>query len=219
MEGNLLVLEPVTLEDIPALTTLWYETFTDPAMQHLWPDTPGMRQWWDEANRRDLTDKPYQRYVKVVDPESKDAQGRPRIVAYAKWDLAMPDERGCRFPPWHEDMPKQDCDNFFNTLERNRKRVFGDTKHYCMSLWLQLEMNANCEDLDMLGTHPDYRGRGAGSMLVKYGCDLAAENGVGAYVDASKAGAPLYAKFGFVDESGPDSGDVAAMVRRCPDKP
>lgn len=51
-------------------------------------------------------------------------------------------------------------------------------------------------------------------MLVKYGCDLADEHGVGAYVDASKAGAPLYAKWGFVDESGPDGGDVAAMARR-----
>ena len=67
----------------------------------------------------------------------------------------------------------------------------------------------------MLGTHPDYRGRGAGSVLIKYGCDLADKNGVGAYVDASKAGAPLYAKFGFVDESGPDGGEVAAMARRC----
>lgn len=41
-------------------------------------------------------------------------------------------------------------------------------------------------------------------------CDLADKNGVGAYVDASKAGAPIYQKFGFVDKSGPDA-DVASM--------
>jgi hypothetical protein len=51
-------------------------------------------------------------------------------------------------------------------------------------------------------------------MLIKYGCDLADDNCVGAYVDASKAGAPLYAKFGFVDETGCDGGEVAAMARR-----
>jgi len=51
-------------------------------------------------------------------------------------------------------------------------------------------------------------------MLVKWGCDLADENGVGAYVDASKAGAPLYEKFGFVDESEPNAGEVASMARR-----
>ena len=69
-------------------------------------------------------------------------------------------------------------------------------------------------DLDTLATHPDYQGRGAGSMLVKWGCDLADEHGVAAYVDASKAGAKLYQKFGFVDESEPDAGDVASMARR-----
>lgn len=134
MAIGLLVLQPATLDDIPDLTALWFETFTDPAMQHLWPDKPGIRNWWAEANRGDMTEKPYQKYVKVVDPESKDANGRPRIVAYAKWDLAMPDERGPRFPPWHEDMNKQECENFFNAMEINRKRIFGDMKHYCMSL-------------------------------------------------------------------------------------
>ena len=51
-------------------------------------------------------------------------------------------------------------------------------------------------------------------MLVKWGCDLADQNGVVAYVDASKDGAPLYEKFGFVDESEPNVGDVASMARR-----
>jgi hypothetical protein len=43
--------------------------------------------------------------VLPITHHTKDAQGRARIVAYAKWDLAMPDERGARFPPWHGDMP------------------------------------------------------------------------------------------------------------------
>lgn len=50
-------------------------------------------------------------------------------------------------------------------------------------------------------------------MLLKWGCDLADKDGVGAYVDGSKDGAPLYAKFGFVDESEGDS-MVASMARR-----
>ena len=63
-------------------------------------------------------------------------------------------------------------------------------------------------------THPEYQRRGAGSMLLKWGCDLADENGVSLYVDASKAGAPLYQRFGFVDESEPNEGNVASMARR-----
>jgi GNAT superfamily N-acetyltransferase len=72
----------------------------------------------------------------------------------------------------------------------------------------------NRSDLDMLGTHPDYRGRGAASALVKWGCDIADREGDGAYVDASKAGAPLYQRHGFVDFSDPATpGDTASMGR------
>ena len=51
-------------------------------------------------------------------------------------------------------------------------------------------------------------------MLVRWGCDLADKNGVQAYVDASKDGAPLYARFGFVDESDSSSGGILPMARR-----
>lgn len=49
-------------------------------------------------------------------------------------------------------------------------------------------------------------------MLVKWGCDLADKNGVAAYVDASREGASLYTKHGFVDFSPPNS-EVASMAR------
>lgn len=69
-------------------------------------------------------------------------------------------------------------------------------------------------DLDMLCTHPEYRGRGAGSMLVRWGCEIADSEGAGAYIDASKAGAPLYAKQGFVDRSDPAvESEIAPMTR------
>lgn len=53
-------------------------------------------------------------------------------------------------------------------------------------------------------------------MLVKWGCDLADENGVAVYVDASQEGALLYRKFKFVDsvldgESG--SSGIIPMAR------
>jgi predicted N-acetyltransferase YhbS len=71
-----------------------------------------------------------------------------------------------------------------------------------------------CLDLDMLCTHPEYRCRGAGSMLVRWGCEIADLEGAGAYIDASKAGAPLYAKQGFVDRSDPASeSEIAPMTR------
>lgn len=126
-----LVLEHATIEDVPAITELFFIVFNDPGMRHLFPDTPGAREWFTKTNRHDMLTKPYQKYLKIIEPNTKDAQGRPRIVAYAKWDLAMADERGPRFPPWHGDMPQHDCDVFFGCLESERKRVMGDRKHYC----------------------------------------------------------------------------------------
>jgi len=124
-------LEVATADDIPALTELWFAAFKDPDMQHLWPDTSGVRKWWAEANRHDMLNKPFQRYIKIVDTKSTDARGKPQVAAFAKWDLAMPTERGRRYPHWHEDMPAHDCDVFFEREETERRRVMGDQKHYC----------------------------------------------------------------------------------------
>ncbi|KAJ6108243.1 acetyltransferase [Penicillium sp. IBT 18751x] len=196
--SSTLKLEPLTIEDNSALTDLWFAAFSDPILRRVFPNTPGVRKWLENANAHDLLNKPYQRYIKVVDTASKDAEGRPRIAAYAKWDLSMPDERGRRYPPWHEEMPAELCEAFFMKEEANRKRVMGDTRHFY---------------LDTVATHPDYQRRGAGSLLVKWGCDLADAQGVQAYVDASKDGAPLYAKFGFVDYSLPGE-EIASMARK-----
>ncbi|KAJ5624772.1 hypothetical protein N7510_001081 [Penicillium lagena] len=199
--ANSLQLGIVALEDIPAITELWYTAFTDPGMRHLFPDTSSVRQWWDDANRHDLLHKPFQKYLKVVDPELVDKDGRSKLVAYAKWDMAVDfQQRGSRFPPWHAEMPGQDCDAFFTGLDRGRARIMGDKNHIY---------------LDMLATHPDYRRRGAASLLVGWGCKIADQRGLEAYVDASKDGAPLYEKFGFVDRSDPTATieGVTSMVR------
>ncbi|KAI8665390.1 hypothetical protein LRP88_04101 [Fusarium phalaenopsidis] len=206
MASNALVLEKATLEDVPALTELWYAGFTDPGVRYLWPDTPGMRKWWDEANREDLANKTYQHYIKVIDPSSKDHQGRPRIAAFAKWDTATQEERGPRYPAWNPDMPLQAIEDFIQSLENSRQGVMaGKIKHYY---------------LDTLVTHPEYQRRGAGSMLMKWGCDLADENGAELYVDASKDGSFLYRKFGFIEQTleGEPASGIIPMARALTEK-
>ncbi|KAJ5403292.1 acyl-CoA N-acyltransferase [Penicillium cosmopolitanum] len=39
-----LKLEPLTLEDTPALTKLWFAAFTDLELRRVFPDTPAVRQ-------------------------------------------------------------------------------------------------------------------------------------------------------------------------------
>lgn len=216
-------LEIATTEDVTAIVTLWFAAFTQDVIKRLFPDTPAMRTWHENWHRGDMeTKKDFQTYLKVVDTAKKDEQGQFQLVAFGKWDKAMPDERGRRFPEWCKDSPYEECQGLIDTLEGERARVMGSVRHYCMnsSLGGRYEKPGNFAnskyarytDLDTLATHPDYQGRGAGSMIVKYGCDLADQDGVSAYVDASKEGLVLYKRYGFVDHGQPES-DVASMAR------
>lgn len=127
-----LVLLQATVDDIPSLIDIWYKAFSsDKEMMHLFPDTPEMRKWMADYHALDFATKPYQYYLKVVDPEATDEQGRVQVLAYAKWDTAMPNVRGARFPPWAAETPGEECTALFDMLEANRDRVMGETKHYC----------------------------------------------------------------------------------------
>lgn len=51
--------------------------------------------------------------------------------------------------------------------------------------------------LQTLVTHPKHERRGAGSLLLKWGCEEADRKGVEAYLEASAVGVPLYERHGF----------------------
>jgi predicted N-acetyltransferase YhbS len=53
--------------------------------------------------------------------------------------------------------------------------------------------------LDLLQTDPKHQGRGAGSILIRWGLDLADQLRVPAYLESSPAAHKLYVKHGFRD--------------------
>ncbi|KAH8422427.1 uncharacterized protein LDX57_000181 [Aspergillus melleus] len=177
-----LKLQPVTLDDIPSLTDLFYDAFGIPENLQMFPDTPGVRKWWTEANRTWLLEKPDSRMLKVVDTRHPG-----RIVAYAKWNLAA-HKYEPRFPPWHEESDRELCGKLFGITQEHREKVLGEREHYY---------------LDLIITAPEYRRQGAASLLVQWGCDLADQNGVVAYLDAYEPAAPLYYKHGFENQVDP----------------
>jgi ribosomal protein S18 acetylase RimI-like enzyme len=48
-----------------------------------------------------------------------------------------------------------------------------------------------------VGTSPKFQRKGAGSLLLRYGCECADEQGVEAFLEAAPDALPLYQKFGF----------------------
>ena len=80
---------------------------------------------------------------------------------------------------------------------------------------LVLTLIAGALDLDMLVVDPAYRGQGAASMLIRWGCELADQEGVPVYVDAHIDAAPMYRRFGFEDreDKAVTSEGAVSMIR------
>ena len=75
------------------------------------------------------------------------------------------------------------------------------------------------KDLHICFTHPDFRRRAAGQMLMQWGCDLADALALPGYIEASKEGNFLYKTFGFEDRESiawdDAGGEGVAMVREA----
>lgn len=108
------------IQDVPELVKLWYQAFESPAIRAIWPDTPGVRQWWDATIRHDMLNKPREKYLKVIDTAR-----RGDIVAWARWSLQTAEERGSRYLPWHQDMDAGHNNTYFQDLETSRARLVG----------------------------------------------------------------------------------------------
>lgn len=57
----------------------------------------------------------------------------------------------------------------------------------------------------MVATHPDHQGKGAGSLMMRYGCERADQDHVESYLEASPEAVTLYEKFGFTEAARTDT--------------
>jgi predicted N-acetyltransferase YhbS len=69
----------------------------------------------------------------------------------------------------------------------------------------------------MKSVNPRYQGQGMGSMLLRWGCDMADTDGQDTFLIASPAGILLYLKFGFntVREIWTKGGIFTSMFRKA----
>lgn len=52
--------------------------------------------------------------------------------------------------------------------------------------------------LEFIATAQEYKGRGAASLLMRYGLDMADNDRLEVYVDSTMEGYPMYLRYGFV---------------------
>jgi hypothetical protein len=120
-------------------------------------------------------------FLKCVDTSTSE------IIAVARWRYVQPKETGAKERTWeeveagfqdvlkpYEETEPAMLDALFELFNRGKREYLGTRPYYCLER------------------------RGAGSLLVKWGCERADEAGVEAYLEASEVGAPMYARHGFV---------------------
>lgn len=127
-------------------------------------------------------------YLKCVDTKTGE------MVAGARWRHVKPKDEGTRECTWEEvdaelsvPEPYEESEPemfraLFDLFNTNKRKILGTRPYYV---------------LDTLVTLQKHERRGAGSMLVRWGCERADGAGVEAFLEASPMGAPLYARYGF----------------------
>jgi predicted N-acetyltransferase YhbS len=68
--------------------------------------------------------------------------------------------------------------------------------------------------LELIATIEEYKGRGAGSLMMRYGCDMADKDELETYVDASEEGYPMYLKYGFILKREEVMPDASGYIQR-----
>ncbi|KAG8160667.1 hypothetical protein KVR01_008931 [Diaporthe batatas] len=130
------------------------------------------RTFWLDTLAEEVND-PNARFVVVEDTVSSP----PALVAFAKWNTPV-----C----WPADGDPALASVFFGKLADMHEQVMEGRPHWY---------------LEMIVTKGKYQGKGAGSMLMRWGVERADEEGFECYLDATPEGKLLYHRFGFRDET------------------
>ncbi|KAF8867266.1 hypothetical protein BDZ45DRAFT_609538 [Acephala macrosclerotiorum] len=181
--GNLKLL-PCEPEDTAEILAGQFAAFSNPHEPFffvLFPEDEGRERavkrtldWW-------LGDKTA-RYMKVVDEESG------AIVSAAKWCI------------YEEALTEEEMNETLNVdwhSDADTNEWAAYLIHWIHSYRLRRTNGARCCVLDMMSTHPDHQRRGAGSMLVKWGTEIADSMGVESFIEGTIIAQPLYESCGF----------------------
>ncbi|KKZ62800.1 hypothetical protein EMCG_02843 [[Emmonsia] crescens] len=115
------------------------------------------------------------------------AQDQDEIISFAKWKRPVLDTDSYVEVPWRwpEGTRMDILNEWTRRVEDVSSRVIGSTPCYCLSF---------------IGTYPKHEGRGAGSMLIRWGLERSASENVPIQLESTMVAWPLYKKLGFEDK-------------------
>ncbi|KAL2835974.1 hypothetical protein BJY01DRAFT_63060 [Aspergillus pseudoustus] len=185
-------IQPTVPNDGAQLADIFLESFADEFNQRLFPPTADVRSFWTKQFNKTIEEikagRPTSTKISLVKIKQLNSESKPVIAAFAKWKLynmtnfrEEPEEAGDKaIWPASSDAPL--CDRFFGTLDKERQIATDGQTHYY---------------LDMLGTRPEFNGRGLGSKLLNWGLAKADEENVMVFLVSTPQGKRLYERYGF----------------------
>ena len=183
-----LQIRPGKLSDAAAIAEIYLSAFNNNAISLLaFPrDNPASYNWWYDSIIEEFTD-PHAHFLCIYDsptPTPSSPPSQSPIIAFAKWtDADTPTQNSAMpMPKWPEGGDHEIAELFFGTLARKHGEVMGGRRH-----WF----------LEALATRPEWQGKGAAGMLMRWGLKRVDEEGTEAYLEASPHGKPVYEHFGF----------------------
>ncbi|KAJ4256713.1 hypothetical protein NW762_008809 [Fusarium torreyae] len=176
-----LQLRPAVPEDIPGMRKVYYSAFGDTVIgsRVFLTDIEASDHFFQKSFSDEIVDPSCELLVVThkTSPDSNDEE----VVAMIKWSLPG---SPIRDPPPPEAWPAYGdlAVDFFGTMAKGHRKFMGDTPHYY---------------LEVLCTHEKWQGKGAASLLLRWGIERADAEGVPCFLEATAKGKPIYEKFGF----------------------
>ncbi|KAF4995190.1 hypothetical protein FGRMN_5328 [Fusarium graminum] len=168
-------------DDIPSMCKIYYSAFGDTVIgsRVFNADIEASDKFLGKGFTDDMADP---RCVLLVvthktSPDSKDEQ----VVSLAKWNLPgapIKDVPPAEAWPSDGDLAVE----FFGTMTKGHRKFMGDRLHY---------------HLEVICTHQDWQGKGAGGLLLRWGVERADAEGLPCFLEATRKGKPVYEKLGF----------------------
>ncbi|KAL7816028.1 acyl-CoA N-acyltransferase [Trichoderma aethiopicum] len=175
-----LKLVPSTPEEVPLMVETYFEAFSqDPIHQRFAPrGTQSAHDFWTQALTAEIRDKK-NHFLSVWD----DTASPEAFVGFAKWIApgASPEPMPA-VDQWPSEGDQEFSAFFFGRLSDMHHKAMGERPHWY---------------LELLAVKPEYQGKGAASLMLRYGVDKADEDKVECFLDASPKGQPIYERYGF----------------------
>lgn len=172
-----LTLRKATPEDAKALVEVYLSAFQKDAVSLMcFPRTEASSEWWYDSVMDEIVEST-SHFICVVDADSPSQT----IVSWAKWNSPGAPEV-TELPEWPAGCDVEVANHFFGNLFSRHAKIMDGRKHWY---------------LEIVGTRPEYMGKGAAGQLLRWGIQKADEEELEAYLEASPEGKPIYEHFGF----------------------